>query len=187
VTADPSASAVLALDDLIAHPLYAELAELLRESTPAWQVDQHDAASRDALRWLEIEAPLIGGQVGEYLARDLPDWLRLGLLSTVVRWQTGHGATCLHAPHPDRPQQVYAAAWRPDLVTCPACQHLLILRPGSDEDRRCDCCGRVAAGLEHSDGIHPGRLTFGPVVFGFGTCGDCRYSLDATDTGRAAS
>jgi hypothetical protein len=59
---------------------------------------------------------------------------------------------------------MFAVAWRPGLVACARCIHLTVLRPGSRADRRCDCCGRIVADIEHAEGIHPGRLQYGALL-----------------------
>ncbi|SCL20480.1 hypothetical protein [Micromonospora inyonensis] len=80
-------------------------------------------------------------------------------------------------PAPTRPAPaapVVAAAWKPGLIVCHACTYLTALPRGSDRDRTCDACGRVCAGVEHGDGIHPGMVQLGPLVYQYGVCGDCK-------------
>jgi len=111
----------------------------------------------------------------------MPEWVRLPMLETYVGWCTGRGSTCIHAPAPDRPEPMFAVAWRPGLVACARCIHLTVLRPGSRADRRCDCCGRIVAGIEHAEGIHPGRLQYGALLYGWGACPDCVPDNRAVD------
>jgi len=140
--------ATLALDDLLTDPLGRELLAEVNADLPAHLVDQLDAARDDTLRLLRFEAPLIGGQVTELDFAGMPEWVRLPMLTTYVAWALGRGKTCTHSPTPQRPEPVFAVAWRPELVTCARCVHLTVLHPGSRLDRTCDCCGRVVAGID---------------------------------------
>lgn len=166
--------AALALDDLLADPHGRAALAALNAYAPTWLVDQGDAAAADAYRWLEFEAPLIGGKLGRLDHAALAGWVRLGVVSTWTAWSLGQGSTCMHAPSVDRPEPVFAAAWRPGLVACARCVHLTVLRPGSPADRTCDACGHVVAGIDHGEGIYPGRLQFGPMLYAYGTCDGCR-------------
>lgn len=163
---------VLVADEVLGDADPAVL-DLLRQAVPVALRDQTEAAADGARRALLAEAAALGVE-GEHIPhRDMPEWVRLPLLDTWFRWCTGRGRTCLHEPHPDRPEPVFAAAWRPGLVACAACPHLIQLRRGSAADRTCDRCGRVTAGPEHGDGIHPARVQLGPLLFAYGSCGDC--------------
>jgi hypothetical protein len=173
-TATTAARTALVLDELYRTPRGRQAINEINRYAPPALADQGRAAASDALRFLELEAPYLGAPVTEVDIAAIPEWLRLDLLSTWTAWLAGTGRTCMHDPHPDRPEPVFAAAWLPGLIACRRCIHLTVLRPGSVKDRTCDRCGRVAAGLEHGEGIHPGRITFGPIVFAFGMCPDCR-------------
>ncbi|MFY1703930.1 hypothetical protein ACN28G_19710 [Micromonospora sp. WMMA1923] len=165
----------LALEQVMLHPDYHQLVEHLRAHAPAGLVDQADAAADDALQLMAAAARHAGADhIRAAAPADIPDWVRLPLLDTVTAWAAGQAATCRHQPTPGRPQPVLAAAWRPRLVVCAACTHLTALAPGSDPDRTCDRCGRICAGVEHGDGIHPGIVQLGPLVYQYGTCGDCQ-------------
>ena len=107
---------------------------------------------------------------------DIDEWLRLGLLDSYCRWADGTARTCLHAPDPRRPQPVWSAAWKPGLIVCTACLALLRLR--GEADRRCDCCGRVCAGIEHNDGIYTMTVWLGALAYQAGACKDCRPGFD---------
>jgi hypothetical protein len=163
------------------HPRYAELHAAIRAAAPVGLVDQLDAAGVDAHRLMTATADaLLGGSNAHGLdAADVPGWLRLPLLDTVTAWIDGRAATCRHQPDPHRPQPVVAAAWKPGLVVCPACTFLTALPRGSERDRTCDGCGRVCAGVEHDDGIWPGMVQLGPLVYQYGTCRDCRPPITA--------
>ena len=166
-------AAVLIADEVLGDADPAVL-DLLRHAVPVALRDQTEAATDDAHRVLLAEAAALGVEGENIPHRDMAEWVRLPLLDTWVRWCTGRGRTCLHEPHPDRPEPVFAAAWRPGLVACARCPHLIQLRRGSAKDRTCDRCGRVTTGPERGDGIHPGRVQLGPLLFAYGCCGDCR-------------
>ncbi|WP_432051121.1 hypothetical protein [Verrucosispora sp. NA02020] len=174
----------LALEAVMTHPRYGELIEQLRALAPTHVVDQVDAATADALHITTTTGRHALGvdHVTPTTVEQTPGWLRLGLLDTFTAWLAGKASTCRHAPDPHRPQPVIAAAWRPGVITCGQCIHLTALPRGSDRDRTCDACGRVCAGVEHGDGIYPGMVQFGPLIYHYGTCGDCRSAF-TTDTG----
>ncbi|GAA3785550.1 hypothetical protein [Micromonospora maritima] len=169
----------LALEQLMLHPQYDRLIDALRQVAPVHVVDQADAAAADALRLVTtIGTDALGTDVTTpTTAGGTPGWLRLGLLDALTAWVDGRASTCRHNPHPARPTPVVAAAWRPALVACPACAHLVALPRGSERDRTCDACGRVCAGPEHGDGIWPGMLQLGPLVYQYGTCTGCRPAI----------
>ncbi|MFG3300994.1 hypothetical protein [Micromonospora chersina] len=169
----------LALERLMLHPRYDELVAAMRAAAPVHVVDQSDAATSDALRVVTAAGAAIpgGSDVQTTAADGVPGWLRLGLLDAFTTWVEGRASTCRHNPHPSRPQPVMAAAWRPGLIVCTACVYLTALARGSDADRTCDGCGRLCAGPEHADGIYPGMLQLGPIVYQYGVCGDCRPAI----------
>jgi hypothetical protein len=181
----------LALEALMLHPAYPQLVEQWRAVAPTGLVDQADAAALDAHRGMRRAAA--AGHYGTDTvapldADDLPGWLRLGLLDTAARYATGQARTCRHNPTPGRPQPVMAAAWSPGLVVCTGCTHLLSIRHDATADATCDACGRVCAGPEHGDGVWPGMVQLGPLIYQYGTCASCRLStttagpLNATQT-----
>jgi hypothetical protein len=163
----------LATDELVReHP---ELARELYASLPTGMRDQIEAAARDTASGMRRAAALTGHDLHESVPDDHPDWLRLGMLHTLTVWCAGKARTCLHDPNPRSPQQVFAAAWKPDLIVCGSCQHLLVLPRNSDADRRCDSCGRITEGPDSGDGIYPCLLSAGALTWLFGACLDCRY------------
>lgn len=169
-------SPVLLLDDLFADPEFIERAIELRRHAPPAFVDQLDAAAAQVTRGRT--AALRSGALSSVAPipyRQVPDWLRLGLLDSLVAWLQGEGSTCLHDPTLDRPQPVIAAAWRPQLVVCGHCAGLLALPRQSSADRRCDACGYETTGPGRGDGITPGQIQCGPLLYLFGTCNDCRW------------
>lgn len=175
-----AAPTALQLDELLRHPDAERIIAHLTAATPRWLTDQQNAASDDAGRILQLEAALLDTTAEHRAVADVPDWLRLDLLTTITAWTAGRAHTCTHDPHPARPQTVYAAAWRPGLIACGQCIHLVCLQPGSRADRRCDRCGRVTAGLDDGDGIHPIRLQYGPILYAAGACTDCHDPEDHT-------
>ncbi|MGC5329784.1 hypothetical protein [Micromonospora sp. DT62] len=187
-------TAALALEQLMLHPRYHQLVDAIRAATPAGLVDQADAATRDALRFMTAAARHANADSAHpTAAADVPDWVRLGLLDTLTAWADGRVSTCRHQPTPDRPQPVLAAAWKPNLLVCAACAHLLALPRNSDRDRTCDACGHQCTGPEHADGIYPGMVQLGPLIYQYGTCAGCRPPtadigpLSATQTAEQAA
>ena len=99
------------------------------------------------------------------------DWMRLGLLDTLLAWFAGTGNTCLHMPDPRRPEPVWSCAWKPRLVVCNHCLHLL--KTAGDADRTCDCCGHLCAGTDTDDPIYICTVLLSALTYQAGTCRDC--------------
>ena len=171
-------SPTLALEALMMHPRYAELAERLRAGLPSHLVDQADAAAGHTDDIVAALTGLLGGRAGATAPAQLEGWLRLGVIDAWLDYATGRAATCRHNPTARRPQPVLAAAWRPGLITCVGCAHLFTLPRNTDADRTCDCCGRVVAGSEAEDPMWPSLIQCGPLVFQYGTCTDCKPPTD---------
>jgi hypothetical protein len=157
------------LDRILCDP---EQVEALTDSRPTPENDQRDAATNHAFHIQSSIAVLYGMSPvrGEY--PDYPDWIRLGVTQTVAEWVTGKARTCLHAPSMRRPQPVFMAAWKPNLVVCRPCCHLLQYRHGSVKDRTCDCCGHVVSG-EPPDLITANSVRLGSVTWFYGLCTGC--------------
>lgn len=167
--------AVLALDDILCK-LTPEQAAAFRASTPTWLLDQTDAAAGEIRQNLKaINDAGIAETLAERSASEHPAWVRLGVMDTVVRWWLGEHTGCLHDPHPTRPQPVAAAAWKPGLVVCGQCTHLLSIARQTAADRTCDCCGRVVTGQD-DDLMHPFVVVAGLLSYAVGACQDCKYS-----------
>lgn len=168
-------SPALALDALMRHPRYPEYVDLMRGVAPVGLLDQADSASTEAHGILTAGAAWLGAEDGPRpaAASDIPDWLRLGLLDAFTGYALGRSNTCAHNPDPWHPSPVMAAAWHAGLVVCPACVHLLALPRGSAKDRACDACGHECDGVEHGDGVYPGMVQLGPLIYQYGTCGQC--------------
>lgn len=171
-------SRALILEQLVMHPRYGELRDRLRKLSPVWLDDQTDAALTDAARVMAVAHQAVGGVSRNVHLRDMPEWLRLNVLDAIGRFIAGDAETCVHSPHPARPQPVYAAAWRPGRVVCGRCTHLLELPRGSRRDRTCDRCGHVCAGFDEGDPIYPSLARFGLLIYQYGTCRDCRPDYD---------
>lgn len=170
-------NAILAFDDLLHRPdigaILTEAREVYKQTGHTWLLDQLDAAADQVYTGLERSS---GTEKMLHIpAPEHPGWIRLGLLTAFITWCSGKSATCLHDPHPMRPQPVAAAAWKPGLVVCARCQHLLELPKGSVKDRTCDSCGKVTAGVENDDPMWPIRVAKGPFIYLAGACRDCRY------------
>jgi hypothetical protein len=164
----------LALEKLLLAPGFEEAAAKWHAAVPTACRDQADAAIADAQRAAYATAGQIGAtDAGTTKAADLPGWLRLALLAALAEFMDEAADTCAHAPTPSNPQPVMAAAWRPGLVVCLRCTHLLPLRRGCAADRTCDSCGRVCAGTP-ADSIYPGLLALSVLIFEYGTCRDCK-------------
>lgn len=169
MTADLSGPMALAIDDL------------LTEAPPEVRAALVDAVPPQLRRRIEgVSHDLVAGMsaLGSPQAvgpREVPPWVRLCVLETWSRWALGTADTCMHAPRIERAEPVSAAAWRPGVVACGQCSHLLTLPRGSAADRRCDGCGRVTAGPEHGDGIRPCVLKVATMLYLLGACERCTW------------
>lgn len=160
------------LDNTLA-AITPEMAAELSRLIPTAHADQLHAAYSESVRLIETAE--------NTSARHLPrsgvdDWLRLGLLDTFCRWVAGTARTCLHMPEPRRPEPVWSCAWKPGLIVCSACLHLL--KVFGDADKVCDCCGHVCTGLENGDGIATLTVWFGGLAYQAGACTGCNPELD---------
>lgn len=149
----------------------ARLPDLIRES--------FDSASRETYRRLE-GAGAFGGRVAALTSdAPLPKWLRISIQETLLTWGAGRGRTCLHGPTMKPLAPVFSAAWKPWLVVCPKCTHMLTVRGGrgSEEDNTCDACRRIAS-RTGDDFLQPSMVTVGPLTYMFGACKTCREELE---------
>lgn len=165
-------STTLALETVMLSPHFAEIVKKVREVSPTWYLDQLDAAVTD----VSAAQASTGERVGLDMA-DTPTWLRLGVLDAWASYCLGDATTCVHNPSADRPEPVFAAAWKPGIVACRACTHLLVLPRNSRADRICDACGYECAGLDAGDPIYPSSAQIASMLYHFGTCAGCRPSL----------
>lgn len=171
----------LQLDELLCD-LTPDQAAAIRAALPPGFRDQLDAATTHTYRAL-ASAAAAGVLTSPAMipTAEHPGWVRLSVTDTLVRWNVGSADTCMHAPHPRRPQPVFAAAWRPGMVVCSACGHLLAIPPSSITDQTCDGCGKVTAGLAHDDPLYPLTVVCGVLTFQAGACRDCRYWGEGDD------
>jgi len=155
------------LDELLA-ALTPQQAAAIKNHIPTAWTDQIRAAQHDSVALMEKaeQSPV------RYLpTSDVDEWLRLGLLDTLITWAAGTAKTCIHMPDPYRPESVWSCAWKPGLVVCTYCLHLFKLV--GDADKVCDCCGRTVTGIENDDGIHTLTVWIGALAYQAGACKDC--------------
>ncbi len=158
------------LDEMLA-ALTPEVAAALRTTIPVDVRDQVDAASAEISQSVgRLGAHLGAEPIGLPAWAALPAWLRLDVTSTLVSFAAGTGSTCMHAPHLGRAEPLHAAVWKPGLVTCMSCSHLLEVH--GPAAHTCDACGRVCPPT-HEDGVRLVALAVGPVLFVTGCCSDC--------------
>jgi hypothetical protein len=113
--------------------------------------------------------------VGTVVSRETewghhPEWARLGLLRSQLRWVQGESRLCSHKPQATRPQPVAAFAWKPNFVACARCSHRATPQAGSVEHYTCDACGKVG-----EDMVTDSALFLGPFMYTFGCCDTCAY------------
>lgn len=145
-----------------------ELAQGMVEDCPPGLLDQYRAAAEHTVAALTENMP----SARSYRVDEVPDAVLVSILHELMQWGAGRQRTCIHRPDPARPQPVLAAAWKPGVVVCPACTHLLRLPRGSVKDRTCDLCGHVAAGPP-TDPVLPVAAAYGPFVYLYGCCRGC--------------
>jgi hypothetical protein len=173
-------SLTLAMEGMLTDPRYARAAEVLRSMAPVSFRDQADAAfgETDGVRNSILAALSPERFRGGYVAAEShPEWLRLGVCDALATWILGEASTCCHNPEPTRPQPLVACAWKPGLVVCVRCTHLLSNRRGSLADRTCDGCGHECTGPDNDDGVFPGMVQLGVLLYEFGTCTSCHQSI----------
>ena len=108
---------------------------------------------------------------------DLPDWLKIKIRGQLNTWRAGKARTCMHNPTYGAGNSVFLVAWKPDLVVCLECPHLVALAPHDPEDRRCDSCGRLTEGTA-DDRTYSARINLaGGVLYGFAVCTACRVAM----------
>jgi hypothetical protein len=168
---------LIALRDALAALTPTERAEFRAELSatlpPALrsEIEQLDAARTDATNLITLAETIISGGEPPTWAGEAPGWIRLGAIDTALGWVRGTGRTCMHAPDPHKPEPVWAAAWKPNLVVCTMCVPLL--KVFGDTDKTCDCCGRVTVGVEAKDGIFTLSTIIGAMIYQAGACRDC--------------
>lgn len=164
----------LEMDEVFCDPqMYRQLLDYLASPEVVAQVDQEALAQRDATLEALTEAFVDrhGGQIRLVEHSKISDWIRLGAVSALAQWVAGESKSCMHIPSPrNTPFPVIAAAWKPGLVVCPQCQHL-IAGLSAEEEMRCDCCGRITTMEE--GGIYPLSISTGAIMYRAGSCASC--------------
>ncbi|MDO3110468.1 hypothetical protein [Mycobacteroides abscessus] len=165
----------VALDDALTDP--ASMRAIIDYlNHPAVKAVMDTAERQQRLGAIASTVNALPGDSGAVRTQDVPMWVRLGALSVITAWVAGTARTCMHAPVPDGPVPGWAVAWKPDLVVCPQCLHLL--STASDvEEFRCDCCGRIS--LEEDGGVAVATLANGSLLYRAGACPDCWTGFDA--------
>lgn len=108
----------------------------------------------------------------------LPEWVRLGMYDTLLKWSEDQALTCIHMPTINKPQPVFAAAWKPGVVACAQCRHLLTVVGVADTI--CDGCGHECKGMP-DDGIKPVTAFVGALAYQFGVCVNCDKDLQRVE------
>lgn len=175
--ADAARAAVL-LDDLFRTGIDVPFAQACRDVAPTGWLDQIDAAADHVAAGVRHAEQVLAGvaKVGHLPYTTYPPWVTLGILSALAEWATGGASTCQHQPVVTAPRPVHAAAWKPGLVVCGACTHLLRLRRGDPRDSTCDACGHRCAGPDADDGIWTHVIVAGALTYSVGVCGRCRWN-----------
>ncbi|WP_165938571.1 hypothetical protein [Parafrankia sp. BMG5.11] len=166
--------AAVALSDFLTTITPADLAAMrghLDALVPGF-LDQADAAAAEVEGQMQQRAAGAGALFRRATADEVPEWVRVGAAEALLMFCTGSAVTCRHSPDPARPEPVFAAAWRPGVISCAACCGYLF-RLSGDRDRTCDQCGRI----ERERGIYPCQTALGLVSFRFGLCHDCRPDI----------
>jgi hypothetical protein len=159
------------LDDILAR-LTPEMVAVIAHTQPVGRRDQLVAAAAEAIAIAKQGMEATGGGEAHELQHDnVPGWIRLGLLDTLIQFGAGTGRTCIHMPHIDRPQPVWSCAWKPGLVVCAACTPLL--KAVGVMDQTCDRCGHVCDGVDAGDPIYALGVVLGPLTYSAGACNDC--------------
>lgn len=97
---------------------------------------------------------------------DLPVWLAAKLYAQREGWRLGIARTCLHNPKPGR-AAVHMCSWRPELVTCPLCTHLLHVTVKDPRGSQCDCCDRAVDTIG-------GKMVVAEITYWFTVCEACQ-------------
>ncbi|MEU4225830.1 hypothetical protein AB0F17_16170 [Nonomuraea sp. NPDC026600] len=167
---------VIAWDEVLQRDDYPELMQQLQEwyrsSGHVAFLDQGEAATKDVYQMLSLASLRVGQDARSVPYQQYPDWVRLGVLNTAARWAAGQCATCTHSPAIRRPAPVVSAAWKPDLIVCTSCAHLLELPRLSAADKTCDGCGYVVPDTET---IWSFTVSHGWLMFQAGACDACRF------------
>lgn len=160
------------LDTILAN-VTPEILEAVRSVQPAGWQDQAEAAADEVIAATALGLAMgTGASAQMYVSsNDVPDWLRLGALDALCQWAAGTGSTCVHMPTTDRPQPVWAVAWKPGLVVCTGCSAML--KPVGVIEKVCDSCGHVCQGVDAGDPITDVSIVVGTLSYSAGVCNAC--------------
>ena len=164
------------LDELLGR-LTPELLTELQAAMPAGYAALADQVVAAQAQSVELMEHVENDRVGWVRRTDVGGWIRLGVLDALLAWIDGTARTCMHMPDHRRPQPVFSCAWKPGLVVCVQCLHLLDVVGAADAT--CDRCGHICEGVYADDAIYTGTVWVGALAFQFGTCADCRPELGA--------
>jgi hypothetical protein len=153
----------------------------LQDASPAMLalVDQADAAGEHAAGIFAAMAELAGSTV----VHEAPAAVTREIAGRLpARAAAGQVTVCPHL-NPAAPAPAFWSAWAPGLLGCAPCAaDAADAIKGTDEDRRCDSCGKLSD-LLHSEAVLlppvvaelPGMLAAsGPVTVMYGICPGCR-------------
>jgi hypothetical protein len=137
--------AVLAVYEFFANPdVERKMVEQAYQRMPVNQADQIAAGAR---------------KLGK-----LPAWTLLGLIKAVADWDYDNSRACDHCPR-DLTGPAHFAAWKPGLVVCAECTHLL------GDAQRCDHCGKP-----DDSGLETCNIIVGSINYHVATCDDCQFA-----------
>jgi hypothetical protein len=142
----------------------------LYKALPTAVTDQFDAGARDTRVLFEGLHGLLGGQRLPREYPDIPEWVRLAILSELMTFMAGAGRTCVHCDL-RRPQPMLAVAWKPGLVVCRYCYAMT--KPTKAENEHCDHCG------VRTDTFSSLVVPWGLLIWEAGICTDCYNELKA--------
>jgi hypothetical protein len=108
---------------------------------------------------------------------DLPGWLRTLVDAHITLWETHRATTCMHSPTRGNAVPAHMAAWRPELVTCPGCTHLAVLRRDDPQVHACTCCRRITVGTEE-DRTHGVLVHLPGITYALALCVACRAGMN---------
>jgi len=160
-------------DALLGLGLTPEFVAAIKERNTTELTDQMDAAMCESIALMETVEAAHGNrqQVQAAAYTTVDEWIRLGVIDTLLLWIDGRARTCIHAPDPLRPQPVWTAAWKPGLVVCTRC--IGLLKAVGVADRTCDCCGHICVGVDSDDPVFTSTVWLGALAYQFGTCRGC--------------
>lgn len=162
------------LDEYLANITEEERAQI-KSSIPVFYRDQANAAMREGVAGAE---QILKKQARWLPHYGLPEWVRLPMFDICLKWDQGEALTCIHDPRPDRPEPVFAAAWKPGVVVCGKCTDMLSVAD-TPADAICDGCGHVCSMPD--DGICPIGAFASMLCYQLGVCMSCYAELERVE------